>query len=76
MRDPERNRQLKNADDCWIASAVLEIGQILLREPGTDSEFFLREPSREPELSDVSPDQMTDVHTARVGWTHIEVYQL
>ena len=65
MADAQCHRKLVKRHDSRIASAVLEIADVLLREARFLREFLLRQALALPDSLNVSPYQSPHVHASR-----------
>jgi hypothetical protein len=65
MTHAQCRRQLINRDDGWIAPAIFQTAEILLAEAGFLGKAFLGQPSLEPNLSDIFPNQNPHIHARR-----------
>ena len=68
--------QLVDADDRWVAPALLEAADVLLAETGALCQLLLREASLLPNSLHVSPDQLAHVHAPRSADNEVSFYQL
>ena len=70
VADPERQGELVNCDNGWVATTFFEPADVLLAKSRELSELFLGQPLLLPDSPNIPPDQFAHVHAREVSGSH------